>query len=245
MPLQMLNLSFLLAVALNTAKAEERDEFSTQDDTPPMFELLRLKPQSKIFVGKIEKLMGNSSVRRAGGKGKDKPAFGLRVFENDFLVTDEGRLRFFTKSGVIFELGAKTQLSVEKLRLKAEVPETRARFLTGLVHVIYSGELPSQEPNPANAPLVPQKRHRFLIKTMNAVISIPGKADFYLFQAENEKDLAIRMVEGKAEIISVVTNQKAEVSERTGAVLRPSGLLSEITPLKEQLLQAYIAKTKQ
>jgi hypothetical protein len=241
--------------AVFNAWGQPREEYDNTLGEPAMIELLRLKPKTSVLAGKLEKISGSSSVSRAGGGKVDLPAFDQKIFENDFLVTGpEGRMRFYSKAGTWFELGAKTRLSVERLRESPKLWESRVRFVEGLVRVIHGGppallsdavSTAHVSANTAVVPDQPVKPQRLLIKTLGAMLVVTDNADFFLFQEINEKDLNIRVLSGTVRATGMITNEVVTVSSGMGALLRSTGIIADVRTVPNEVFESYKSKTRQ
>lgn len=213
---RIIPLLIILVTALATAAAADTYV------RPTLRELTHSKGQNKAVVGIIEGIQGVSYVHRARKSGRTDTFLGLRLFEGDRVSSDKSRVHVRYKDGTYVEMGAESSLEVERLRFKPANPlpenaaanqydETVFRFSQGLVRI-----------SAADVHVLSQ----FTIKTTNAILKVTGPSDFYMIQLPNERELTVRVVRGKVEVINVVTNEKLAVPPGTGAFVKVSGLVT-------------------
>lgn len=196
---------------------------------------------NNAVIGIVEKMSGPCFVVRGGRGGKVSISIGLRVFENNRLVTDPmSRLHVRYKDGTYAELGSDTSFEIERLRFKPPNPlpsnkagdqfdESIFRFNHGLMRV--------------TAPEV-HVLERFMIKTTHGLIRVTGPADFYLIQLEGDRDLVIRVAKGKVELISTYTNEVMPVPQGTGATLKLTGVITKAGTFTEEQLKFLKSRTR-
>lgn len=196
--------------------------------------------ENQAVIGIVERTFGPTFVQRGGSGSKSGISLGLRVFENDALVTDHSRLHVRYKEGTYVELGEGSYFLVERVRFKPANPlpvnkaadqfdESVFRFSHGIIRV--------------TAPDVHLLEH-FTIKTANGLIRVTGPSDFFLIQLEGDRDIAIRVVRGKVEVTNVVTNEQVTVPEGSGVSLKVTGLISETERLSEEQLNFLKSRTR-
>lgn len=226
----MLILSVLWGSAARIAMASTLGEPGPND-----LEAKHRRGGNSAVIGIVEKLSGPSQVFRGGRSGGAGISIGLRVFEGDKLLSENGsRLHVRYKDGTYAEIGTSTDLIIERMRFKPRNPipankaanqfdESIFRFNHGVVRMIAS------EVHPLSL---------FIIKTIHAVIKVPEPSEFYLVQlSEDPKsrdahrdDLALRVTRGKLEVMNTITNETMTVGEGQGVYVKVTGAVSRAQP---------------
>ena len=167
---------------------------------------------------------------RATRKSETPLAIGFRVFENDTLLTHNGKLHVRYKDGTFIELSDESAIRAERIRYRYDRhDEIVFRFLRGVLRVVS----PKQEATKF-----------YTVKTSHATAQVSANSEFFLLQPHEDRDLTVGVLKGKVELMSEVTNNFIEVTAGTAAVVKLSGLVSSVGSFRASQVQHLRDRTR-
>lgn len=187
------------------------------------------KLENNAVIGIVEKITGTCFIQRAR-KDKQAPlAIGFRLFENDTVLADKGKIHVRYKDRTYAELAEESALQIERLRLQYDQKdETVLRFLYGVIRFV-----------------VPKKQETlFTVKTANVVVQVLEDSEFYILQPKEIRDLTVGVFRGKVRIMSEVTNNAMEISAGNAAYLKISGLASSVGTFRSDQIEFLKSRTR-
>ena len=224
------------SVAPGVAHAESIFEISEiKPKEPSRLEKKRLKlVPGPLPAGKTFQFDGTCFFKR---KNKNPwktdlqpiPLLGLEIFEEDVLSTENGRLHVRLKDETVLEIAEKSAFRIERVRPEDfEGGEIALEFIKGILRVTATKFRPGE---------------RFSVQTSNGVLRLTGPADFYLIQFPGKKDFVLHVLEGEAEFMTVLTNDRITLGQGTGAELKLSGVVKPLGQASPELVRALKART--
>lgn len=207
---------------------------------PTENELKHRKGKNPAIIGIVERILGVSHVQRGGKGGRTDSTLGMRIYENDKVSTVRSRAHLRLKDGTYLEMGEDSAFIVERLRFKpaSRFPQIKSsnqfdesvfRFVQGIVRL--------------NAPDI-HSLEQYTVKTSNALIKVTGPADFYLVQLPDVRDLTVKVMSGKVEVMNIITNEKLTIDPGTSAYVKVSGLVAGAGRIDEEQLNFLKSRTR-
>ncbi|MGE4231918.1 MAG: hypothetical protein AB7F43_01190 [Bacteriovoracia bacterium] len=186
--------------------------------------------ENSATIGIIEKVKGQAKVRRGRSGSTASVAIGLRIYENDTIFTEKGRIHVRFKDGTYVEVGEDSKFEVERVRLFFDDKNDSVyRFDGGYIRFVI---------------LENKFLARTIVKSLFATVKVEQGSEFYFVQPADAKDLSLAMIKGKAVVFSTITNEEFALVSPFSAQLRISGLIHKQTEITTEQKNYLRARTK-